>query len=176
MYNLTHLEMSLFKLTDWTVSILHSRNTYIDWHQSFSLRVIVGAGHLSALTNIEHVEFTELRSTIRWTASRRSPSSQHETRRQLLDIVTRVNGHHDCHTRVLWKVLGLTMKKRIYNLFLFFNIISLKTNTFIPGKLQRHYPVPDAVLRKICKIPLYSCNRLFIRRKTVTSEEEFQFW
>jgi len=42
--------------------------------------------------------------------------------------------------------------------------------------LQRHYPVPVEVLRKICKIPLYSCNRLLIRRKTLTSEEEFEFW
>jgi hypothetical protein len=42
--------------------------------------------------------------------------------------------------------------------------------------LQRHYPVPVVVLRKICKIPLYSCNRLSIRRKTLTSEEEFEFW
>jgi len=39
--------------------------------------------------------------------------------------------------------------------------------------LQRHYPVPVVVLRKICKIPLYSCNRLLIRRKTLTSEEEY---
>jgi hypothetical protein len=61
-------------------------------------------------------------------------------------------------------------------LYLFFNIISLKTNTFIPAILQRHYPVPVVVLRKICKIPLYSCNRLLIRRKTLTSEEEFEFW
>ena len=42
--------------------------------------------------------------------------------------------------------------------------------------LQRHFPVPVVVLRKICKIPLYSCNRLLIRRKTLTSEEEFEFW
>jgi hypothetical protein len=42
--------------------------------------------------------------------------------------------------------------------------------------LQRHYPVPVVVLRKICKIPLYSCNRHLIRRKTQTSEEEFEFW
>ena len=42
--------------------------------------------------------------------------------------------------------------------------------------LQRHYPVPAVVLRKICKIPLYSCNRLLIQRKTLTSEEEFEFW
>jgi len=42
--------------------------------------------------------------------------------------------------------------------------------------LQRHYPVPVVVLRKICKIPLYSCNRLLIRRKTLTSKEEFEFW
>ena len=40
--------------------------------------------------------------------------------------------------------------------------------------LQRHYPVPVVVLRKICKIPLYSCTRLLIRRKTLTSEEEFE--
>ena len=34
------------------------------------------------------------------------------------------------YTRVLWKVLGLTMKKRVYNfkLFLFFNTNFLKTN------------------------------------------------
>ena len=61
----------------------------------------------------------------------------------------------------------------ISKLFLFFNIISLKTNIFIPAMLHRHYPVPVVVLRKICKIPLYSCNRLLIRRKTLTSEEEF---
>jgi len=42
--------------------------------------------------------------------------------------------------------------------------------------LQHHYPVPVVVLRKICKIPLYSCNRLLIRRKTLASEEEFEFW
>jgi len=42
--------------------------------------------------------------------------------------------------------------------------------------LQRHYPVPVVVVCKICKIPLYSCNRLLIRRKTLTSEEEFEFW
>ena len=42
--------------------------------------------------------------------------------------------------------------------------------------LQRHYPVPVVILRKICKIPLYSCNRLLIRRKTLTSEEQFEFW
>ena len=42
--------------------------------------------------------------------------------------------------------------------------------------LQRQYPVPVVVLRKICKIPHYSCNRLLTRRKTLTSEEEFEFW
>ena len=42
--------------------------------------------------------------------------------------------------------------------------------------LQSHYPVPVVVLRKICKIPLYSYNRLLIQRKTLTSEEEFEFW
>ena len=42
--------------------------------------------------------------------------------------------------------------------------------------LQRNYPVRVVVLRKICKIPLYSCNRLLVRRKTLTSEEEFEFW
>jgi hypothetical protein len=41
--------------------------------------------------------------------------------------------------------------------------------------LQRHYPVPVVVLRKIYKIPLYSCNCLLIRRKTLTSEEELSF-
>jgi hypothetical protein len=41
---------------------------------------------------------------------------------------------------------------------------------------QRHYPVPVVVLRKICKIPRYSCNRLLILRKTLTSEKEFEFW
>jgi len=61
----------------------------------------------------------------------------------------------------------------ILNLFLFFNIISLKTNTFIPAMLQFHYPIPVVILRKICKIPLYSCNCLLIRRKTLTNEEEF---
>ena len=79
------------------------------------------------------------------------------------------------NTRVVWTVLGLSMKTRMYisKLFLFFNIISL--NTFIPAMLQRHYPVPVVVLRTICKIPLYSCNRLLIRRKTLNSEEEFEF-
>jgi hypothetical protein len=42
--------------------------------------------------------------------------------------------------------------------------------------LQRHYFVPVVVLRKICKIPLYSYNRLLIRKKMLTSEEEFEFW
>jgi hypothetical protein len=65
------------------------------------------------------------------------------------------------------------MKKEciISNLFLFFKIISLKTNTFIPAMLQCHYPIPEVVLSKICKIPLYSCNPLLIRRKTLTSKE-----
>ena len=65
---------------------------------------------------------------------------------------------------------------QISKLFLFFNIISLKTDIFIPAKLQRHYPVPVVVLRKICKIPRYSCSRLLIRRQTLSSEEEFEFW
>jgi len=64
----------------------------------------------------------------------------------------------------------------ISKLFLFFNIISFKVNTFIPAMLQHHYPVPVVVLCKICKIPLYSWNRLLIRRKTLTSEKEFEFW
>ena len=42
--------------------------------------------------------------------------------------------------------------------------------------LQRHYPVHIVFFCKICKIPLYSCSRLLIRRKTLTSEEEFEFW
>jgi hypothetical protein len=42
--------------------------------------------------------------------------------------------------------------------------------------LQRHYPVPVVVLCKVCKKALYSYNRLLIRRKTLTSEEEFEFW
>ena len=42
--------------------------------------------------------------------------------------------------------------------------------------LQRHYPVPVVVLRKICKIPLYSCSRHLIRGKMLTSEKEFEFW
>ena len=42
--------------------------------------------------------------------------------------------------------------------------------------LQHHYPVPVVVLHKMCKMPLYSCNRLLIRRKTLTSEAEFEFW
>ena len=41
--------------------------------------------------------------------------------------------------------------------------------------LQRHYPVNVVVLRKICKIALYSCNRLLIRRKTLNSEEDVGF-
>ena len=54
--------------------------------------------------------------------------------------------------------------------------LRVNTNTFIPILLQRHYAVPVVVLRKICKIPLYSSNRLLIRRKTLTSEEAFEFW
>jgi hypothetical protein len=42
--------------------------------------------------------------------------------------------------------------------------------------LQCHYPVPVVVLRKICKIHIYSCNSLLIRRKTLSNEEEFGFW
>jgi hypothetical protein len=42
--------------------------------------------------------------------------------------------------------------------------------------LQSHYAVPIVVLLKICKIPLYGCNRLLIQRKTLASEEEFEFW
>jgi hypothetical protein len=42
--------------------------------------------------------------------------------------------------------------------------------------LQCHYPVPVVVLHNICKIPLYSCIRLLIQRKTLTSEEEYEFW
>jgi hypothetical protein len=52
------------------------------------------------------------------------------------------------------KILGLTMKKkRIYNfkIILFLNIISLKTNTFFPGMLQRHYPVPVVILVRSAK-------------------------
>jgi len=41
--------------------------------------------------------------------------------------------------------------------------------------LQHHYPVPVVVLFKICKIPLYICNRLN-RKKTLTSEEKLEFW
>jgi len=41
---------------------------------------------------------------------------------------------------------------------------------------KSHYPVPVVVFRKICTIPLYICNRLLIRRKTLTSKEEFEFW
>jgi hypothetical protein len=70
------------------------------------------------------------------------------------------------------------MKKQIYNfkIIFIFDIISLKTNTFVPVVLQRHYPIPVVVLQKICTIPLYNCNHLLIRRKTLTSEEEFEFW
>jgi len=78
-------------------------------------------------------------------------------------------------TRVVWKILGPNNEKNEYiisKLFLFFNIISVKTNAFIPAMLQRHYPVPVVVLRKICKIRLYSCNRLLIRRKTLTIKED----
>ena len=69
------------------------------------------------------------------------------------------------------------MKKRNYDfkIIYIFHHISLKTNTFIPAMLQRHYSFPVVVLRKICKIPLYSCNRLLIRRKPLISEEEFEF-
>jgi len=42
--------------------------------------------------------------------------------------------------------------------------------------LQRHYPVRVVIFRMICIIPLYICNRLLIRRKKLTSEEEFEFW
>lgn len=71
MYNLTYLEMSLFKLTDCTVSHTPEIHILIDIKVS-SLRVIVGAERLSALTYIEHVEFPELRSTVRRTAGLRS--------------------------------------------------------------------------------------------------------
>jgi hypothetical protein len=54
-------------------------------------------------------------------------------------------------------------------------MISIKANTFIPAMLQHHYPVPVVVLREICKIPLCSCNRILIRRKTLTSGEAFEF-
>jgi len=64
----------------------------------------------------------------------------------------------------------------ISKLFSFFNIISLKANTFIPAMLQRNYLIPVVVLRKICKLPIYSFNRIFIRRKTLTIVKEFQFW
>jgi len=66
-----------------------------------------------------------------------------------------------------------------FKIIFIFQHNSLKTNTFTPAMLQRHYPVPVVVLYKICKIPLYSCNRLVIRKKkkkTLTSEEEFDFW
>jgi len=70
------------------------------------------------------------------------------------------------------------MKKRIYNfkIIFIFQHNPLKINTFIPAMLQRHYSVPVVVLRKICKILIYGCSRLLIRRKTLTSEEEFEFW
>ena len=61
-------------------------------------------------------------------------------------------------------------------IFLFFNIMSLKTNTFIPAMVQCHYRIPVVVLHKICKIPVYCCNHLLIRKKTLTSKEEFEFW
>ena len=66
-------------------------------------------------------------------------------------------------------VRGIAEKNKfiISKLFLFFNITPLNTNTFIPAVLQRHYPVPLVVLRKICKIPFYSCNRLSIFVKTL---------
>jgi hypothetical protein len=63
-----------------------------------------------------------------------------------------------------------------FKIILFFNMISLKNSTFIPAVFRRHYPVPVLVLRKICKILLYSCNRLLILRKALTSEEEFEVW
>jgi hypothetical protein len=63
----------------------------------------------------------------------------------------------------------------ISKLFSFSDIISLKTKTLIPVMLQHHYPAPVVVLCKICKIPLYRCNRLLVRRKMLTSEEEFLF-
>jgi len=50
------------------------------------------------------------------------------------------------------------------------------TNTLIPAMLQRHYPIPVVVPLKIYIIPLYSCNRFLIRRKTLIREEEFEFW
>jgi len=52
--------MSLFKLTDCSVSHTPEIHILIDI-KVFSLRVIIGAGRLSAFTNIEHVEFPELR-------------------------------------------------------------------------------------------------------------------
>jgi hypothetical protein len=71
------------------------------------------------------------------------------------------------------------MKKQMYNfriVFIFFNTISLKTITFIPAMLLHHYPIPVVVLRKICKIPLYRCNCILIKKKMLTSKEEFEFW
>ena len=41
---------------------------------------------------------------------------------------------------------------------------------------QCHYPGPVVTLHKIRKIPLYRCDCLLIRRKMLTSEEEFEFW
>jgi hypothetical protein len=65
------------------------------------------------------------------------------------------------------------MKKRIYNFKIIFIFQHNKTNTFVPAILQRHYSVPEVDFCKICKIPLCSCNCLL---KTLTSEEEFEFW
>jgi len=83
-------------------------------------------------------------------------------------FIYRIRGWFEKFSTQQWKNECIISK-----LFLFLNIISFKTNAFIPAMLQRHYFVPVVVLRKICKIPLYSCNRPFIRRKTLTSEEEF---
>jgi len=54
----------------------------------------------------------------------------------------------------------------ISKLFLFFNVISLKTNTFITAMLQRHYPVPVVVLRKTCNFIITRYSVLSILRNT----------
>jgi len=87
-------------------------------------------------------------------------------------------GSETTYTTVLWKGVGLKIKKyyiRILKFFLFVNITSLRTDNFNPEIFQHHYPVPVVILREICKIPLYSCNRLMIRKKRLPARKSLSF-
>jgi len=64
----------------------------------------------------------------------------------------------------------------ISKLFLLFNIIFLKTNTFIPAMLQGHYPVPVVVVLISAKYPSTAAIASWFEKKVLTSEEVFEFW